>query len=127
MFEVTSTDITKYLGFIIRDSADLTLKTGLTVGSFTVYSSRNGATARLWTTPTFVEKDATNLPGLYHLLLDEDTTLTAGNDAEEMILRVTYTGMQPAVRSIMLVRNNIGWINGVQLQGDGDATPWGPV
>jgi hypothetical protein len=89
--------------FIAVDSTDLkTRETGLT--TFTVYRSRNGAAAAAMTTPTVTEVDATNMAGVYKLLLDEDMTIGSGNDSEEMIFHITQASMAPVDRTIELYR-----------------------
>lgn len=96
-----STDRT--LTFVAVDSTDLkTRKTGLS--SFTVYRSRNGGAATIYTTPTVAELSAANMPGVYTLLLDEDTTLTAGHDDEEYVVHITQASMAPVTRSIDIYR-----------------------
>jgi len=54
------------------------------------------------TTPTVAELDATNMAGVYTLLLDEDMTIGSGNDTEEMVFHITATGMAPVTRTIEL-------------------------
>ena len=67
------------IAFVALDSTDL--KTRLTgLSSFTVYRSRNGGAATAYTTPTVAELDAVNMPGLYSLAIDEDTTIASGSD-----------------------------------------------
>ena len=89
--------------FVALDSTDLkTRETGLT--TFTVYRSRNGAAAAAFDTPTVEAVDNTNMPGVYKLLLDEDMTLAAGNDSEEMVLHITHAGMAPVTLAIELYR-----------------------
>ena len=96
-----STDRT--LTFVAVDSTDLkTRETGLS--SFTVYRSRNGGAATVYTTPTVSELSAGNMPGVYTLLLDEDTTLTAGHDDEEYVVHITQASMAPVTRSIDIYR-----------------------
>jgi len=96
-----STD--RYLYFVAVDATDLkTRETGLS--SFTVYGSRNGAAAAAFTTPTINETDSANMPGVYELLLDEQTTLTAGHDNEELCLHITHSGMAPVTRAVELYR-----------------------
>ena len=93
----------RYIYFVAVDSADFSSReTGLS--SFTVYRSRNGGAAAAMTTPTINETDSTNMPGVYELLLDEDMTIGAGNDSEEMCLHITHTGMAPVTRTIELYR-----------------------
>lgn len=92
--------------FVAVDATDLkTRETGLS--GFTVYRARNGAAAAAMTTPTVTEVDATNLPGVYHLLLDEDMTIGSGNDSEEMVFHITVSGMAPVTRVIELYRPKI--------------------
>ena len=78
--------------------------TGLT--NFTVYRSRNGGSSTAMTTPTVTEVDATNMPGVYKLLLDEDMTIGAGNDSEEMVFHITEDAdaIDPVTRTIELYR-----------------------
>lgn len=91
--------------FVAVDSADLkTRKTGLT--SFTVYRSRNGGTATIYTTPTVAELSAANMPGVYSLLIDEDTTIASTSDAEEYTVHITQASMAPVTRVIELFRRD---------------------
>lgn len=82
-----------------------TAVTGLS--GFTVYRTRNGAAAAAMTTPTVNEVDATNMPGLYELLLDEDMTIGSGNDSEHMVFYATASGMDGAFVEIELYRPKI--------------------
>lgn len=92
-----------YLYFVAVDSTDLkTRETGLS--SFTVYRSRNGAAEVAYTTPTITEIDATNMPGVYALLIDEDTTITSGADSEEVCVHITQASMAPVTRTFELYR-----------------------
>ena len=89
------------ISFVAVDATDFaTRETGLS--SFTVYRSRNGGTATAMTTPTVAELDATNMPGVYTLLLDEDMTIGGGNDTEEMVFHITQASMAPVTRTIEL-------------------------
>lgn len=55
--------------FVAVDSTDLkTRETGLS--SFTVYRSRNGGTATVYTTPTVAELSTSNMPGVYSLVIE---------------------------------------------------------
>ncbi|MCG8434599.1 MAG: hypothetical protein MJA83_11260 [Gammaproteobacteria bacterium] len=72
------------------------------LSSFTVYRSRNNDTPAAMDTPTITEIDAANMPGLYFLLLDEDTTIDAGDLTQEMVLRITHDGMAPIVKTVTL-------------------------
>lgn len=94
-----STD--RRIAFVALDSAGDRV-TGLS--SFTVYRSRNGGTPAALTTPTVTELDATNMPGVYALLVDEDTTLTAGRDTEELALHIAAAGMLDVTRTVELYR-----------------------
>ena len=112
-----STD--RYIYFVAVDSTDYaTRETGLT--TFTVYRSRNGGAAAAMTTPTINEVDATNLPGVYELLLDEDTTLAAGNDTEEMVFHITQASMAPVTRVIELYRPKATEGNTLGVAADSD-------
>lgn len=111
----------QYIYFVAVDATDfVTRETGLS--SFTVYRSRDGGTAAAMTTPTINETDATNMPGVYELLLDEDTTVAAGNDTEEMALHITHAGMAPVTRTIELYRPKITVGNTLSVESDGDLT-----
>lgn len=91
----------QYIYFVGVDATSYTArKTGLT--GFTVWRSRNGAAGVEMTTPTVNEVSAANLPGVYELLLDEDMTIGAGNDTEEMVFHIEATGMVPVTRTIEL-------------------------
>ena len=92
--------------FVAVDSTDLkTRETGLT--TFTVYRTRDTGAATAFTTPTVAELSAANMPGVYSLLLDEDTTIAAGNETEEMVLHITQASMAPVTRVIELYRPKI--------------------
>lgn len=109
----------KYIYFVAVDSADFTTReTGLS--SFTVYRSRNGGAAAAMTTPTINETDATNMPGVYELLLDEDMTIDSGDDEQEMVFHVTHAGMAPVTRAITLYRSKITTGYTLNVAADGD-------
>lgn len=92
--------------FVAVDSTDFTTReTGLS--SFTVYRSRNGGAAAAFTTPTVTEVDATNMPGVYKLLLDEDMTIDSGDDAQEYVVHITHAGMAPVTRVFELWRREV--------------------
>ena len=95
------TDI--YLYFVAVDATDLvTRETGLS--TWTVQRSRNGAAEVAYTTPTITEIDATTMPGVYALLVDEDTTIASSSDSEEYCVHITHSGMAPVTRTIELYR-----------------------
>lgn len=79
--------------------------TGLS--SFTVYRSRNGGTATVMTTPTVSESSSSNMPGLYWLTVDEDTTIDSGHDNEMMVLHITASGMDAQRVEVELYRPKI--------------------
>jgi len=109
----------QYIYFVAVDATDFTTReTGLS--SFTVYRSRNGGAAAAMTTPTINETDSSNMPGVYELLLDEDMTIAAGNDSEEMVFHITHAGMAPVTRTIELYRPKItaGYTLGAGSDGD---------
>lgn len=93
--------------------------TGLS--SFTVYRSRNGAASAIFTTPTVGEVDATNLPGVYKLLMDEDTTIASTSDSEEMVVHITATGMDPVSRVVELYRRVVTSGNTLDVNAGGGA------
>lgn len=96
-----STD--RKLYFVAVDSTDLkTRETGLS--SFTVYRSRDGGAATAYTTPTVAELSAANMPGVYVLTLDEDTTIGASHDTEEYCVHITQASMAPVTRVIDIYR-----------------------
>lgn len=106
MTRIASGVTDQYIYFVAVDSTDLkTRETGLS--SFTVYRSRNGGVAAAFTTPTINETDTTNMPGVYELLLDEDMTIDAGDDTQEMVLHITHAGMAPVTRTFELYRPKI--------------------
>lgn len=96
----------QYIYFYAVDATDLkTPETGLS--SFTVYRSRNGGVAAAYTAPTINETDSSNMPGVYELLVDEDTTIGSGNDSEEYVVHISHAGMAPVVRTIEIYRPKI--------------------
>jgi len=99
-----STD--RKIAFVAVDATDLkTRETGLT--SFTVYRSRDGGTATIYTTPTVAELSAANMPGVYVLTIDEDTTIGSGHDMEEYVVHITQASMAPVTRAILIERVKI--------------------
>ena len=100
---IPSGTITQVIYFVAVDPVDLkTRETGLT--GFTVYRSRNGGSATVMTTPTVAELSASNMPGVYTLLLDEDMTINSGNDSEEMCFHITHASMTAITRVIEVYR-----------------------
>ena len=116
---IPSGTVDQYVYFIGVDATDFaTRETGL--ATFTVYRSRNGGAAAAMTTPTINETDSVNMPGVYELLLDEDMTIDAGDDSQEMVFHITHAGMAPVTRTIELYRPKItaGYTLGVASDGD---------
>ena len=104
--KIASGVVDQLMFFVAVDSADLkTRKTGLT--TFTVYRVRDTGAATAMTTPTVAELSAANMPGVYSLLLDEDMTVAAGNETEEMVFHITQATMAPVTRVIELYRPKI--------------------
>jgi hypothetical protein len=103
---IRSAEVDQYTYFVAVDPTDkVTRETGLS--SFTVQRSRKGAAEVAYTTPTTTEIDATNMPGVYGLLLDEDTTLDAGDDSQNMTLHITHASMEPVTKEICIERPKI--------------------
>jgi len=117
----------QFIYFVAVDSTDLkTRETGLT--TFTVYRSRDGAAAAAMTTPTVNETDATNMPGVYELLLDEDMTIGSGNDSEEMAFHITQASMAPVTRTIEIYRRTATAGNTLDVTATGAAgLDWGNI
>src|SRR3990172_8291518 len=102
---IPSGKVDQAIYFVAVDATDLkTRETALS--SFTVYRSRNGAAEVAYTTPTVTEIDATNMPGVYALLIDEDTTIASGSDSEEYCVHITHAGMAAVTRTIELYRRD---------------------
>jgi hypothetical protein len=100
---IASGDTGREVAFVAVDATDFTTReTGLT--TFTVYRMRDGGTPAAMTTPTITEVSSANMPGVYTLLLDEDTTIGAGNDEEEMVFHITHAGMAPVTLTVELFR-----------------------
>jgi hypothetical protein len=94
--------------------------TGLASGS-TVYRQRGTNAAAAMTTPDIVE-DAT-VAGLYRLLLDEDTTITAGKSTEALTIVITHASLaNPIVLKVVLydaLKANVKQINSHGVTGTG--------
>src|SRR3990167_5446861 len=104
----------QYVYFVgISGSDRFTRQIGMS-GKFKVYRSRNGAAAAIYTTPTINETDATNMPGVYELLVDEDVTIDAGDQTQEIAFHITTTdtalstdSIVPVTRVIELWRSDV--------------------
>jgi hypothetical protein len=92
------------------------------LSTWTVYGARNGAAAAAFTTPTVAEVDSTNMPGLYSLLLDEQTTITAANTSEVLALHISASGWGGTVMYVNLIGDmdvNVASMNGTTVIGAG--------
>lgn len=101
--------VDQYVYFVGTNVTDhLSRLTGY-AAKMTVVRSRNGAADAAYTTPTISEIDATTMPGVYALLMDEDTTLDAGDATQEVALHIKDTGghMDPVTRVIELFRPEV--------------------
>lgn len=106
--------------FVAVDATDFTTReTGL--ATWTVYRERNNGTAAAMTTPTITEVDATNLPGVYFLLCDEDTTIDAGDETQEQVYHITHAGMAPVSKVVELYRPKITAGNTLDVTSTGEA------
>lgn len=111
--------------FVAVDPTDLKTRiTGLT--SFVVARSRNGGTTAVYTTPTVTEL-GTNMPGVYALLIDEDTTIASTSESEEYCVHITsdvagspsVSAMAPVTRTIELYRDVLSKVTeGTRTVGD---------
>ena len=115
----------QYVYFVGVDAADLSTRLTGYAAKFTVYRSRNGGAAAAYTTPTINETDATNMAGVYELLVDEDTSIDAGDFSQEYALHIRDTGghVAPVTRVIELFRPPGGDtgrlnVNAVELDSD---------
>src|SRR3990167_9937603 len=96
----------QYIYFVAVDATDyVTRETGL--ATWTVVRSRNGAADVTYTTPTITQIDAVTMPGVYALLLDEDMTLDAGDQSQEVCVHITHAGMAPVTRTFELYRSSV--------------------
>lgn len=94
-------DTNDYVSFYAYDSTDhITPKTGLS--SFTVYYSLNNGAAAAMTTPTVAEKDATNMPGWYHLAIDETEMVSSEG---ELSLDIKTSGMDNVPSKVDIIGN----------------------
>lgn len=101
------------------------------LGTWVVYGSRNGAAATIFTTPTIAELGLGTMPGCYSLLLDEQTTMAAGNTTEILKLYVSAAGWGGASIEVTLFDElpvNVVQANSVDVGGSGtELDPWGPA
>ena len=121
-------DTARKIYFVAVDATDLkTRETGLS--SFTVVRSRDGAADVTYTTPTVTEIDASTMPGVYALTVDEDVAALSNVDEEEVCLHITHAGMAPVTRVFELFRpkatagetiavaSGVASANAVQIEG----------
>ena len=95
------------------------------LSNFVVYGSLDGAAAASFTTPTVNETDATNMPGVYELLLDEQTTIDAGNKTEILKLFIKADGWAGKSVAIVLFLPdvNVEKVNDIIVIGEGKSPP----
>jgi hypothetical protein len=99
-----STD--QVLHFVAVDATDLNTREPTLTG-FTVYRKRKAGAVVAWTTPTITELSSSNMPGVYGLLIDEDTTIDAGDDEQQVVLHITHASMAPVTITYELFRPKI--------------------
>lgn len=94
----------QYIYFVTVDASDLSTRvdTGL---NFVVKRSRNGGAWATYVTPTINSTD-TGGDGIWELLVDEDTTIDAGDFTQEMVIHIEDTGgrVAPVTRIIELFK-----------------------
>lgn len=98
--KILSGNVTTYVPFLaIEETAPFIARlTGLT--GFSAFRARNGAASVAMDSPTVVE-DA-NIPGLYWLLADEDTTLDTGFIEQQMVFHIECATMHPVSTTVTL-------------------------
>lgn len=103
----------QYIYFVAVDATDLkSREDGMTTNTFRVYGSRDGG-SKIDMNPSphdnVTEVDATDMPGVYKLLLDvaDSVEMTSGNATEEIVIHIDDTGgvMAPVTRVIELFRS----------------------
>ena len=110
---INKDDVSRVVGFYAYSSTDhITPKDGLL--SFTVYYFLNGGSATAMTTPTVVEKDATNMKGWYTVAVDESGMVSALGDVN---INIAATGMDPVALKIEIVDVNPA-VDTVKISGD---------
>jgi hypothetical protein len=103
-------DISRNIYFIAIDSSDYTTKlTGLT--DFVVYYSIDGGVSTVMTTPTVIEVDSVNMPGVYKLAIDEVNMVIATNkDTAELLIHIenneSDSTMCPVDRIVEIIENS---------------------
>lgn len=103
---IEQADTARHITFVAVDATDyVTRETSLT--NVAVYYSIDGGTATAMTTPTATALDATNMPGVFKLAIDEAgmVTLASGVDESELTLHITATEMAPVTLSAEVYRN----------------------
>jgi hypothetical protein len=129
-FRISEDDLNRHIAFVAVDSTDFqTRETGISSTAFTVYWILNDeadGSGNLMASPVCIEADATNMPGIYMLDIDEAgmTNLAASIDTEELVLHITHAAMAPVTRVIEIYRPKIteGNTLDVDTSGDADAT-----
>ena len=95
----------QYIYFVAVDATDYATREVGLAAKMKVKRSRNGGAATYYATPTINETD-TGLPGVYELLVDEDTTIDAGDFTQAYLVDIRDTGghMARITREIELFR-----------------------
>lgn len=103
---IASGDVTKTIYFVAVDSTDLVTRLVGYAAKMKVKRARNGGTAAYYTTPTIAAAD-TGMPGVYELLVDEDTAIDAGARTQAYVVDIRDTGnhMVRVTREIELYRD----------------------
>lgn len=93
-------DVNRVIYFVAVDATDLkTRETSLTNAD--VWYSNDGGSATQMTTPTITAVDATNMPGVFKLAIDEAGMVAiSGTDEAEVVLHITADEMLDVTRVI---------------------------
>lgn len=113
---IRSGDTSRKVSFLAVDATDLkTPETGLSSG-WSVYYSLDGGAATAMTTPTITELDATNMPGIYTLAIDEAAMVAdVGDEAltsAELTIYVSHSGVAPIMSTIEIVNHTVKFQDG---------------
>ncbi len=101
---IQADDILRTKNFIAVDNTDfVSRETSLT--NVVVYYSLDGGAATIMTTPTVAAIDATNMPGVFKLAIDEAGMVTLGASvvSAELVIHITADEMAPVTISIVVV------------------------
>lgn len=99
-------DLTKSVPVIAVDATDYHAReTGLSTGWAVVWSLA-GSLDTTMTSPAFTEVDATAMPGVYWLAIDESgmTTITSGDDSDTLLLHFSHASIDPVTVAVEIFR-----------------------